>query len=80
MIQGTGRKLYQFRRQDLAFISERTNIGIMFWKRVQLEGSQYSQVLGCMNLGIDWTPEGGMDRDSGNKVGNQRVFITVSKQ
>ena len=47
---------------------------------MQLEGSQYSQVLGCMNLGIDWTPEGGMDRDSGNEVGNQRLFITVSEQ
>ena len=33
-----------------------------------------------MNLGIDWACEGGMDRDSGKKVGNQRVFITMPKQ
>lgn len=37
-------------------------------------------MLGCVDLGIDWACEGGMDRDPGKKVGNQSIFITISKQ
>ena len=33
-----------------------------------------------MNLGIDAACEDGMDRDPGKKVGNQSIFITMSKQ
>ena len=34
------------------------------------------KVLGCVNLGIDWACDAGIDRDPGKKVGNQSIFIT----